>query len=921
MKNLSLFLYLATFCFHSYIANAQNSDAPAWLEHLVPAEITHEDYLESQLVLDPNSIAVLRITMDPDDYWKLINNTSSDTYLQADMTFENPNMPMQTITQVGIRLRGAAARGSAKKSFKISFREFGYDEREFYSLRKLNLNCDFQDPHLMRAKVCTDLFRSMGVPAARVAYSQLYINGEYRGLFANYEDIDKALLESRFPDNDGNLYKCDGAPMTYGSGGYTLTTNEELNDHSDILEFIDVLNRTPQENFKREIEKVFNVDEMLMYVACNVLLGAWDDYWVLVKNYYLYHDLYSSLFNYIPHDFDGSLGTYWYPKDMDVARDNVYDWSPNSNRPMVEKLLEIPEYRDRYTHFLMLLCMHPFTLEAMEPEIDRTANMIRDTLTSDPYWQWDPADFDLAFEQAIPGSNVLYGLKEYIRLRQSSALAQLEKIGPYIKPLGRFPILPDENDSLTFSFLVVDIDSVSQVKLVYEGGSSSGEILFYDNGTGSDSAASDFVYTAILPPQSQGEVRYYVESTNNAGLVSRYPAQDEWDLYTVNYEPPGIVINEIMASNDTTSLDEYGEYDDWFELYNTGEEPVDLMGMYVSDKLSEPKKWRLGNLSIKGNDFLLLWADADPEQGEDHVGFKLSGGGEELGLFDTDDHQNMPLDSVKFGSQLADISLGRTEDGADAWVYFDAPTPAWFNGVDMPNYDNLVDITDLGGAVSEMNNDSPPDETIENIIDNKLETKYLTFSETTSLEYGLDRRSLVQGYAIFSANDAPDRDPSNWELQAYDAKTDNWITLHKVENEPRWLQRFQSKEFYFTNSSWYNNYRLNVASAHGVNIVQMAEFELFGEVEIISSTSQPIDLEGPVVSIYPNPVKDHVHIVSTYSMKRLSLYDVSGKMLKDLELKGEFEGALNLSELPSGLYILNIEMISGEVNRSRIIKN
>ena len=52
-----------------------------------------------------------------------------------------------------------------------------------------------------------------------------------------------------------------------------------------------------------------------------------------------------------------------------------------------------------------------------------------------PYSQWDPADFDLAFEQAIPGSNVLYGMKEYIGLRQSSALAQLEKIGPYIKRL------------------------------------------------------------------------------------------------------------------------------------------------------------------------------------------------------------------------------------------------------------------------------------------------------------------------------------------------------------------------------------------------------------------------------------------------------------------------------------------------------
>ena len=169
LKNISIPLFLIIFCFHSLGVFAQNGNAPAWMEHLVPAEITNENYLESQLVLDPNSIAVLHITMDPGDYLKLITNTSSNTYLQADMTFESPNVPMQTLTQVGIRLRGAAARGSAKKSFKISFREFGHDARAFYSLRKLNLNCDFQDPHLMRAKVCTDLFRLMGVPAARVA--------------------------------------------------------------------------------------------------------------------------------------------------------------------------------------------------------------------------------------------------------------------------------------------------------------------------------------------------------------------------------------------------------------------------------------------------------------------------------------------------------------------------------------------------------------------------------------------------------------------------------------------------------------------------------------------------------------------------------------------------------------------------------
>ena len=199
-------------------------EAPEWMEHVVADEITDPGYIESQKVLDPYSISTVRITMDQDDYRRLINNKNSNEYLLADMTFESPTIPLQNIEQVGIRLRGAVARNSRKKSFKISFRAFGHENREIYGLRKLNLNCDFQDIHLMRAKTCTDLFRKMGVPAARVGYAKLYINNEYRGLFANSEEIDKAFLRNYFVNNDGNLYKCRGnASVSYTH--LTLPTN------------------------------------------------------------------------------------------------------------------------------------------------------------------------------------------------------------------------------------------------------------------------------------------------------------------------------------------------------------------------------------------------------------------------------------------------------------------------------------------------------------------------------------------------------------------------------------------------------------------------------------------------------------------------------------------------------------------------
>ena len=904
---------------------AQTNEAPLWMEHIVRAEITDTGYTESQKVLDPYSISTVRITMDPSDYIKLINNTNSNEYLLADMTFESPNILLQSIEQVGIRLRGAAARGSRKKSFKISFRAFGHDDREFFSLRKLNLNSDFQDPHLMRAKTCTDLFRLMGVDAARVGYTKLYINDDYRGLFANYEDIDKTFLRTRFGGNDGNLYKCDGASMQNGRGGYQLTTNEEIRDYSDILEFIDVLNNTPDSNFKEEIEKVFDVDEMLMYTACNVLVGAWDDYWVLAKNFYFYHDLLTDQFNYIPHDFDGSLGTYWYPRNMDVADQNVYNWSPNSGRPMVEKLLEVPAYRDRYTHYLMLLCMYAFSLETMEPEIDKTADVIRETLINDPYWNWDPSDFDKAFDQAISRGNVKYGMKEYISLRRTSALEQLEQIGPFIKQLNRLPLLPTETDPVIISQLVVDRENVSHVKLIYKVGNSTEEIEMLDNGSGSDEKANDFVYTAQIPAQANADqVLYYVEATNGIGKTSRYPAANEWASFSINYEPPQIAINELGAQNESTKQDENDEYDDWFELYNPGDELVNLTGMYVSDNLSKPRKWRLGNLSIPAKGFLLLWADNDPEQGANHVGFKLSRDGEELGLFDTDENQNLPIDTLQFGLQIVDISFGRTQDGAEEWIFFDEPTPGRGNRDSTVTHEGLIDITDLEDVVITGQFDheawpsggSPSGEEIEKLIDNDMTTKYLVKAEQSWIYLTTNTFSRATSYTITSANDAPRRDPRSWELQGWDKDAFSWVTIHAVTGQPIWEERFQTKSWPVENAGWYDAYRLNITAINGdtQGLMQMAELQIFGVLATTTGVEE-MDVFSSQYHLqnYPNPFNTSTLIsftIPTSSKVKLTIYDLHGRNIESLVDQkmtvGSHKVEWNASRHAAGIYFYRI---------------
>ena len=143
-----------------------------------------------------------------------------------------------------------------------------------------------------------------------------------------------------------------------------------------------------------------------------------------------------------------------------------------------------------------------------------------------------------------------------------------------------------------------------------------------------------------------------------------------------------LVINEILASNDAANTDENGEYDDWFEIYNTGTEAVNIGGMYVTDDLQDLKKWQIPTdkpeqTTIPAGGFLVIWADGQMDQGVLHVDFKLSSGGEDVAIVES--NGLTIIDSYTFGPQQTDISIGRNPDGSDNWVSFSKPTPGASN--------------------------------------------------------------------------------------------------------------------------------------------------------------------------------------------------------------------------------------------------
>ena len=128
----------------------------------------------------------------------------------------------------------------------------------------------------------------------------------------------------------------------------------------------------------------------------------------------------------------------------------------------------------------------------------------------------------------------------------------------------------------------------------------------------------------------------------------------------------GLKVNEWMADPVSGS--------DWFELYNSGSQPVALGGLFLTDNLTDKTQSPIRPLSFIGpGAFVQFLADANPSAGSRHVNFSLKKGGEAVGLYSP---VGTLIDGVTFGGQTTGVSQGRFPDGGTTIVGFLAtPSP------------------------------------------------------------------------------------------------------------------------------------------------------------------------------------------------------------------------------------------------------
>jgi hypothetical protein len=156
----------------------------------------------------------------------------------------------------------------------------------------------------------------------------------------------------------------------------------------------------------------------------------------------------------------------------------------------------------------------------------------------------------------------------------------------------------------------------------------------------------------------------------------------------------GVVINEILAQNDSLPLAADGErLSDWVEIYNGRSQAVPMAGwsllliknVQVLDASGNTSTVAVTNVFRFPNDAPLargarrLLVCSDRIRSVYHTGFNLPAEGGSVCLVDA---QSNEVDRVSYTQQRSDISYARYTDGSRSFVMNSIPSP------DAPNVDN-----------------------------------------------------------------------------------------------------------------------------------------------------------------------------------------------------------------------------------------
>lgn len=386
LRSLIAIALISTFAMTAVGCGGTNKSGGA-ANTAISANKSSQNTAEYDSIFQKDKVIDIKIEIPEEDFKAMTDDPMAEEYKSAKVTVNGT-----TVENVGLRtkgnltLRSVANTDSDRYSFRIKLNEY-VKGQNLLGLDEFVVNNMYTDPSYMREYLSYEALREIGADVPETAFANIYINGELYGFYLCVEAIDDRFLERNFGNNDGSLYKQEkGSTLQYTEGGnydsYDLKEGDD-DTKADLKNFIKILNEMTQGE-KGNIEKVLDVDSALRYIAANTVLGNYDSYsGNMAQNYFLYGQ--EGKFTVLPWDYNMSFGGFTgggsattIPIDEPVSGVNI------KNLPLINNLLSVPEYKEKYHEYVKQLVSY---LENFEQRVNEVANIIR------PYVEADPSKF------------------------------------------------------------------------------------------------------------------------------------------------------------------------------------------------------------------------------------------------------------------------------------------------------------------------------------------------------------------------------------------------------------------------------------------------------------------------------------------------------------------------------------------------
>lgn len=588
------------------------------------------------------------------------------------------------------RIHGGGSRHAPKKSFRIyaetgenkNFKYKFFDDSELGQFKRILLKAGGHRPDCFpRDDLGNMLTKGLNVEQQHFKHVIVFLNGEYWGVHSIKERMDNYFFQNLYGIDDDDITLLDQEFDIQGEG-HAADSAEMKNLES----FIIVNDMSDAANYKYVTDRI-DVANYIDYMCAEIFLSNED--WVY-SNVNLWRRNgefdqtkptgYNGKFRWAIYDLDGAFGgscanAFYTVNTLAAATIETGEFSSYSR--FFRGLLENPDFRLAFINRMSDLTNSWFRSSVMHQKIDSIHTMLSPEILENAN-RWRYPSFASNIEDRHSEVPTVDRWNELFDLLHIFATRRQRKVREHIMEKWGYP----DTNKVTIDVNNVEMGRVKVNTILINHNLPGTEpelypwIGDYIDGTELPLIAVPLPGYRFVEWQETGETNdtIYWNPDGDAAYTAVFEIDDSYQ---------SIRINEVMLSNkDYEYVDNFGENDDWLELYNPNNYAVNISGCKLR---RDGIEWAIPNGTIiAANGYFNFWHDKEEYQGHNHVNFKLANSVDTVFLISP---QNDEMDYLRYPVTPTDNSYGRYPNGSSTFSSFTHPTPLMNNDISGLNED------------------------------------------------------------------------------------------------------------------------------------------------------------------------------------------------------------------------------------------